>query len=55
LATDQAAEVEHNTLSFITLAEEGSVGVLKARKLLLVALSFTFKLFSNFLLEDQGF
>jgi hypothetical protein len=54
LATDQAAEVENNTLGLITLAEKGSVGVLKARQLLLVPLSLTFKLFSNFLLKDQS-
>jgi hypothetical protein len=46
--------MENNTLSFITLAEKGGVGVLKARQLLLVSLSLTFKLFSNFLLKDQS-
>jgi hypothetical protein len=47
--------VENNTLSLIALPEKGGVGVLKTRQFLLIALSLTFKLLSNFLLEDQSF
>ena len=53
LATDQAAEVKDNTLSFVTLTKDGQVGVLKGRQFLLVALPLTLKLFSNLLLEDK--
>ena len=55
LTTDQAAKMENNALSFITLSEDGGVGVLECRKLLLVALSLTLKLLGNLLLENKGF
>lgn len=54
LAADQATQVENNPLSLITLPEDGTVGVLKSRKLLLVALALTLKLFSDLLLEDES-
>jgi hypothetical protein len=53
LPTDQASEVEHNTLGLITLSEYGRVGVLEGGELLLVALALPLKLFSNLLLEDK--
>jgi len=55
LAADQAAKVEYNALSFVTLSDDGNIGMLKCRKLLLVPLPFTLKLFSNFLLKDKSF
>jgi hypothetical protein len=54
LATDQAAKVENNALSFVTLSDNGDVGMLKSRELLLVPLPFTLKFLSNFLLEDKS-
>jgi hypothetical protein len=54
LATDQAAEMQNNTLSLITLSEDGAVGVLQSRELFLVALALALKLLSNLLLEDEG-
>jgi len=55
LTTNQAAEVEHNTLGLIALAENGRVGVLQGRKLLLVAFPFALEFLGNFLLENQCF
>ena len=54
LATDQASKVKNNTLSLITLTEDGDVGVLDSRQLLLISLPLALKLLSNLLLEDQS-
>lgn len=54
LSTDQAAKMENNALSFITLSQDGSVSVLESRQLLLVALALTLKFLGNLLLEDKG-
>ena len=55
LSTDQTAEMKNHTLSLITLAENGGVGVLEGRKLLLVAFTLTLKFLSDLLLEDESF
>ena len=54
LATDQAAKMQDNTLSLVTLSKDGDVGVLQSGKLLLVAFALTLKLLSNLLLQDQS-
>ena len=54
LTADQAAKMKNNALSLITLSEDGCVGVLESRELLLVALSLALKLLGNLLLENKG-
>ena len=54
LTSDQAAQVENNTLSLISLAEYGDIGVLKGSKLLLVAFPLTLEFLGNFLLENKS-
>lgn len=54
LTTDQSAEMENNTLSFVTLTEDGDIGVLEGRKLFLVAFPLTLKLLSNLLLKYES-
>jgi hypothetical protein len=54
LATDQAAKMKHNALSLVTLSENGDIGVLELRKILLVALALTFELLGNLLLENKS-
>lgn len=55
LTTNQAAEMENNTLCFIALAKNSTVGVLQRRKLLLVAFALALKFLGNLLLENQCF
>ena len=47
--------MKNNALGLITLSEDGCVGVLESRELLLVALSLALKLLGNLLLENKGF
>lgn len=54
LAADQATQVENNPLSLITLSENGTVGMLESRQLLLVALALALKLLGDLLLEDES-
>lgn len=54
LTTNEAAKVQDNPASLVTLSEDGDVGVLELRQLLLVALALTLKLLSNLLLEDKS-
>jgi hypothetical protein len=46
--------MENNALSFIPLSDDGDIGVLEGRKLLLVSLPLTLKLLGNFLLKDKS-
>jgi hypothetical protein len=55
LATDQAAEMQNNTLCLIPLSENGDIGMLKSRELLLVALPLTLKFLGNLLLKNKSF
>ena len=54
LSTDQAAQVQNNTLSLVSLSENCDIGVLESSKFLLVALSFPLKFLSNLLLQNQS-
>ena len=55
LAVDEGAEVEHDALGFVALADDGSIGMLKGGKFFLVTLAFAFELFGNLLLENKSF
>ena len=52
---DETAEMKHNALRFVTLAEYGGVCMLESRKLFLVTLPFALELFGNLLLKDKCF
>lgn len=54
LAADKAAQMQNNTASLVTLSDDGAVGVLKRRELLLIPLALTLKLLSNLLLENKS-
>jgi hypothetical protein len=50
LATDQAAQVQDDTLSLVALAKDCGVGMLELSKVLLVTLALALKFLSNLLL-----
>lgn len=54
LAIDEAAEVNDNTLGLVALTRKVGVGMLELGNFLLVALALSFKLFGNFLLENES-
>lgn len=55
LAADESTKMENNTLSLVSLTEDGDVGVLKSGELLLVTLPLTLELLGNFLLKYKSF
>ena len=55
LTTNQAAEVKNNAASVVALSEDGHVGMLKSRKLLLISLAFALELLGDLLLQDERF
>lgn len=54
LAADQATQMENDAASLITLPDNGDVGVLQRRQLLLVPLPLALKLLSNLLLKHKS-
>lgn len=47
--------MKNDTASLVTLPDNGNVGVLERRKILLVSLAFALELFGNLLLKYEGF
>ena len=54
LARDERAQVKNHSLCLVALAQDGRVGVLQLRELLLVALALALELLGNLLLQDKS-
>ncbi len=54
LASDQAAQVQHNTPGLVALPGKGGVGVLQSSELLLIPLALTLELLGDLLLQNQS-
>jgi hypothetical protein len=53
LAGNQAAQVQHNAASFVTLPENRDIGVLESGELFPVPLTLPLELLGNFLLKNK--
>ncbi len=54
LASNQAAQVQHNAAGLVALTENGDIGVLESCELLPVPLTLPLEFFGNLLLQNKS-